>query len=98
MPVYDVQCSACGFAGTATIKIQDLNNWDQAAQCPGCQQGRENYRRVIRMAPSSPSGARPQSQFKSSERDDMRHREFLRRNPDQIAAAVESVRKGEFES
>lgn len=98
MPVYDVQCSACGFAGTATIRITDLAAWDQKALCPTCQQGSSNYRRVIKMAPASPSGARPQSQLKSSEKDDMRHREFQRRNPDQIAAAVESVRKGEFES
>jgi putative FmdB family regulatory protein len=97
MPVYDVQCSACGYEGTATINMSDISSWDQKALCPSCQEGSSNYRRVIKMAPSSIGNARPKPHTKSSDMDDMRHKGFKRKNPDQVAAAVESVRKGEFE-
>lgn len=97
MPVYDVKCSACGYAGTTTITINDIPHWDQNALCPACHEGSSNYRRIIKTAPSSVGGARPKAQLTAGDRDDMRHKEFQRRNPDQVAAAVESVKKGEFE-
>ncbi|HYX34435.1 MAG: hypothetical protein M3Q07_18370 [Pseudobdellovibrionaceae bacterium] len=97
MPVYDVECKACGYAGTATITISGLTEWDQQAACPSCHEGKSSYRRIIKTAPSSVGGARPTVQSKSSDTDDMRHKALKRRNPDQVAAAVESVRKGEFE-
>ncbi|WP_141732218.1 FmdB family zinc ribbon protein [Oligoflexus tunisiensis] len=97
MPVYDVQCSACGYEGTATIMMNDLSGWDQKALCPSCEEGSSKYRRIIKKAPSSIGHARPKAQSKSSDLDDMRHKGFKRKDPDQVAAAVESVRKGEFE-
>jgi len=97
MPVYDAKCSQCGFEGTATISMSDLSKWDREALCPACQEGSASYRRIIKMAPSSIGGARPKPQLKSGDMDDMRHKGFKRKNPDQVAAAVESVRKGEFE-
>ena len=51
----------------------------------------------MKKAPAAGGKSRPKAQLKSSDRDDLRHKEFQRRNPDQVAAAVESVKKGEFE-
>ncbi|HET9237693.1 MAG TPA: hypothetical protein VFO10_10600 [Oligoflexus sp.] len=97
MPVYDVACSLCGYAGTATIKINDLSSWDAEALCPNCKKGDSSFRRIIKSAPATTGSAAHKAEFKSSDRDDMRHKEFQRRNPDQVAAAIESVRKGENE-
>ena len=94
MPVYDVACSSCGYAGTATIKISELDSWDTGANCPHCKEGDSSFRRVIKSAPAATGSASFKPQFKSSDRDDMRHKEQQRRNPDQVAAAIESVRKG----
>jgi putative FmdB family regulatory protein len=97
MPVYDVACSVCGYAGAVTVKISDLASWDAEALCPQCKKGDSSFRRVIKSAPSATGAANTRAPLKSSDRDDMRHKEFQRRNPDQVAAAIESVRKGENE-
>lgn len=94
MPVYDVACSLCGYAGTATVKISELASWDAEALCPQCKKGDSSFRRIIKSAPASTGSASFKPEFKSSDRDDMRHKEHQRRNPDQVAAAIESVRKG----
>jgi putative FmdB family regulatory protein len=97
MPIYDVQCSECGFEDTLSLAISEVSQWDQQAQCPSCKESRSNYRRILKKAPAAGGKSRPKAQLKSGDRDAMRHKEFLRRNPDQIASAVESVKKGEFE-
>ncbi len=109
MPTYDVRCSQCGFEGTARMSIQELSTWDRESQCPACSGGPSCFQRIIKMAPASVGGATPaqaraaelassKQKFASSgEKDAMKHREFQKRNPEQVAAAVESVRKGEFE-
>lgn len=94
MPVYDVACSLCGYAGTTTIKISELDCWDAEANCPHCKKGDFSFRRVIKSAAALTGSASFRAEFKSSDRDHMRHKEQQRRNPDQVAAAIESVRKG----
>lgn len=106
MPTYDVECSECGFAATVVLKLAELDAWDASRACPTCQGGSSKYRRVVRKAPATIHGASNGSRFRpaktpgfsrSSESDSMRHQQGQRADRDQIAAARESVKKGEFE-
>jgi predicted nucleic acid-binding Zn ribbon protein len=110
MPSYDVECSNCGFEDVMVLKISEVDEWDLAARCPHCDGKEGVYRRVMRKAPASYGGAKDSEKseksrkagvkerfVRSGEKDDMRHRESQKRDRHQIAAAVESVRKGEFE-
>lgn len=106
MPTYDVECSGCGFSTTAVVKIADLADWDRAASCPSCQAERAQFRRVIKQAPITHGGppsvgsqlASQKDRFvRSGDRDAMRHEASKRTDRNQIAAARESVKRGEFE-
>jgi len=110
MPTYDVECAKCGFEGIEIMAIAALEAWDQAAKCPQCAGDHTAFRRVIKQAPVSYSGAKAVARSKAShkismqerfvssgEKDDMKHRSAKHHNPDKVAAARESVRKGEFE-
>ena len=108
MPSYDVECSECGFEDIASVKLAELDEWDRKATCPECE--KSGFHRVIKHAPAGYGGAKAsvrseqsrkaanRDQFvRSGERDDMRHKESKTRDRDQVAAAVENVRKGAFE-
>ncbi len=109
MPMYDIRCSQCGFEGTARISLQELSTWDLDSQCSQCHGDPSCFQRIIKMAPASVGGATPaqaraadlvsskQKFARSGEKDSMSHRAFQKRDPDRVAAAVEAVRKGEFE-
>lgn len=109
MPTYNVRCSQCGFEGTVRLSIQELSTWDCESQCSQCHGDPSCFQRIIKMAPASIGGATPaqaksaelasskQKFVSSGEKDAMSHRAFQKRNPDRVAAAIESVRKGEFE-
>ena len=97
MPTYDVKCFKCGYVGLTTLKIAELNLWDQSAQCPDCQESHTYFKRVIRSAPTNTVLARPKANLTSGDKDDMKHEMLKRKNPDQIASAIEHVRKGTYE-
>ena len=110
MPNYNVECSDCDFASELSIKLFELDQWDLDAKCPNCQAAAPNYRRVMIYAPASTAGAKSADKAKQSHkesqhkrfihsgtRDDMRHRQEKKTNHEQVAAARESVKKGEFE-
>ena len=106
MPIYDVKCRECGYEGTETLKIADLFVWDKNCLCPHCGLGSAQFGRFIKKAPSGGTqlgmhlGARgtvEKKRITSAQRDDMRHREFQKRDKDQVAAAVEIVKKGGYE-
>ena len=107
MPTYDVQCSECGYSGSVAMKIAALPNWDETAACPSCKLTKPQFRRVIRQAPASYGNAQTtkamlaskKEQFvRSGARDTMRHDATKRVDRNQIEAARESVKRGEFES
>ena len=93
MPTYDVECSACGIQESISLKLADLDEWDQTSACPSCKAGAGAFRRVIRSAPAS---HRP-SKAGSSAKDDMRQKSLKRINSDQTAEAREIVAKGTYE-
>ncbi|MBC7661125.1 MAG: hypothetical protein H7249_15615 [Chitinophagaceae bacterium] len=112
MPSYDVECRFCGFEDIAVVSIQALDAWDRDAVCPAADCGGEkgDFRRVLRKAPAGYGGAKATAKSQSSQKadarsrfvtsgakDDMRHKESKTRDRDQVAAAVENVRKGAFE-
>jgi putative FmdB family regulatory protein len=110
MPTYDVECSQCSFTTVEVIKLADIVAWDAGATCPHCASAKGEYRRVINQAPASfggeKSSARSEASRKqgikeafvsSGERDAMMHRNAKHHSPEKIAAARESVKKGEFE-
>ena len=108
MPIYDVKCSACGYEDTELLRIADLEAWDLKAACPSCQADHGGFRRVIKQAPSTHEGknlshrsngnkAQPKHKIGHAERDDMLHKASKNVDHAQIAAARESVAKGEFE-
>ena len=106
MPSYDVECSGCGYCGIENVKLADLDSWDLSAACPNCCAVKSAFRRVIKHAPAlhgngqsvSAQLASKKDQFiRSGGRDSMRHDAAKRSNPEQMAAARESVKRGEFE-
>jgi len=106
MPVYDVECLGCGYVGLETLRISELDVWDLSAKCPGCAGEKPQFGRVIRSAPArqekgnSLSGqlqSQKESFAKSGGLDAMKHKASQRSNQDQVAAARESVKRGEFE-
>ena len=97
MPMYDVQCNQCLYEDTLSLAMSVVSAWDQSAQCPQCKADNSSFRRIMKQAPAA-GGKKPgKAPLQSAERDDMRHKEYQRRNPDQVAAAVENVRTGKFE-
>ena len=103
MPTYDVECSECGYDSTIIVTLAELSTWDRAATCPSCHGGSTVFRRVIKQAPTRLGGgaipyrSKHSHGLSSGERDTMRHRQAERADHDKVAAARESVRKGEFE-
>ena len=110
MPTYNVECSDCSFETELFMSLRDLAVWDAEAICPSCQAKSGKFRRVIKYAPAihggTKAGARlavskkqdDKDRFRTSgEKDAMMHKAFKNTNHDQIAAARESVAKGEFE-
>lgn len=110
MPTYDVECSACGFSGEEMIKLADLGRWDEGQPCPACAAAKGEFRRVISAVNLRHSGPKATARSEASRKrslkdtftssgakDDMRHNNARHVKPEKVAAAVESVRKGEFE-
>lgn len=109
IPNYDVECSSCGFSDIEMIKLSELTAWDTSALCPQCAGASGVFRRVINHAPASRGGAKAADRLEvsrkasvqqkfvgSGEKDDMRHR-HSKHCSHQVANAIESVKKGEFE-
>ena len=106
MPTYDVSCASCDYHALVCLKIKELPAWDAGAVCPQCSASREQFHRVIAGTLASRPNARGlQAQLtankqrfaRSGERDDMRHKASLRSNKDEVKAARESLKRGEFE-
>ena len=108
MPIYDVKCFACGYEGIETVRIADLEAWDLSARCPSCLAEKGGFRRIIKQAPSShdgktlshytaKKGGPKKNLISSADRDDMMHKGAKNVDQAQVAAARESVAKGEFE-
>ena len=106
MPIYDVKCATCGFEETVTLRIAELEAWDGSTACPSCHAGQGAFRRIIKKAPSThegknlthrSAGTTPKYAIGSAEKDEMRHKASRNVDRDQVAAARESVAKGEFE-
>jgi hypothetical protein len=109
MPSYDVECAACGFAGIETMKMAELDAWESTKKCPECACATNEFRRVIKFAPTvqgSKSTARSnisqkkdakEKFVKSGKKDDMKHEQAKRHNPDTAAQAREIVKRGTYE-
>lgn len=91
------------------IKLSDLAVWDASTPCPQCASIAGVFRRVINHAPASRGGAKAADRLEisrkasvqqkfvgSGEKDDMRHK-HSKYCSHQVANAIESVKKGEFE-
>lgn len=106
MPSYDVECSSCGHMDIVVLKLAELAAWDLAAICPSCNGESSQFRRVIKQAPASHGKTHSVSAQLASKKDDfirsggrdaMRHDASKKIDRNQVAAARESVKRGEFE-
>jgi hypothetical protein len=110
LPTYNADCSDCGYESVIFLSLSELSTWDIGAICPSCQAKSEKFRRVIKHAPAIHGGAKASARLAiskkqddkdkfrySGEKDAMRHKAFKNTNHEQVAAARESVAKGEFE-
>jgi hypothetical protein len=110
LPTYNAECSECSYESIIFVSLAELSVWDSDAVCPSCQAQAGKFRRIIKHAPAVHGGVKASARLAvskkqddkdrfvySGEKDAMRHKAFQNTNHEQIAAARESVAKGEFE-